>query len=694
MAEEAELSSIIKKPSTSDVALSNVTVTAGQTDQAGPPVPEPPEFIRVAQVGDLARMKGLIDGGIIQADEVAPDGTTALHWAAVNNRFTLCQYLIEAGAVVDAKGGELQATPLHWACRNGLVYIVHLMIQHGADPLRTDSQGFNALHLATHSSNVMLVIYLLHQGLPVDFADPSGRTALHWAAYQGDSLTVDVLLKWGADVKLKDTLGFTALHWAIVRGSKPCMKRLIEEGSDVFAKSNEDKSCRIMAQEMNTLLIWENALIEAGRLKNGAPRPRYLSEKWVKVLCFSVPIILLPFVFGIFAYFPWYGAISLSMIVVYGTTKLLGTYVIPNAYWGPNAIIRTPFLAGLFFSSALTTLIYYLFYILPMTFSEMPLINIFFCLSYTIALYSFFVSMLIDPGYVPKLSGISEQKQVIESLIDKGDFDSKHFCISTFIAKPLRSKYDRSSGRVVAKFDHYCPWVYNTVGARNHRAFVLYVLTLFLGIFLLLWLFFSSYLPSVEHLCELEERPSCTILDTAAFGLNMAIWDSFQLTWVIMLVFVQLTQIARSVTTNEADNLHRYGYMGADDFSSLPPDHSKNVANNENLSGNTRRPQRTCWSTSLRLLGIDQFINTTQDTMGYMRSWKNKNPTDYGLMRNCLDFWVPGGSYNIFKIPKDGEGSIGGQIVNYYKLWELPEREGEGEAGAVGAAGYSRVTNV
>jgi len=103
--------------------------------------------------------------------------------------------------------------------RNGHVYIVHLLLQYGGDPLLTDSQGFNILHLATHSSNIMLILYLLHQeNIVPDTTDPQGHTPIMWAAYQGDALSVDVFLRWGADVKHKDSAGLTALHWAVVRG--------------------------------------------------------------------------------------------------------------------------------------------------------------------------------------------------------------------------------------------------------------------------------------------------------------------------------------------------------------------------------------------------------------------------------------------------------------------------------------------
>lgn len=44
----------------------------------------------------------------------------------------------------------IQSLHLH---RNGHLYVMHLLLQHSADPNLRDSQGFNTLHLATHSSD-------------------------------------------------------------------------------------------------------------------------------------------------------------------------------------------------------------------------------------------------------------------------------------------------------------------------------------------------------------------------------------------------------------------------------------------------------------------------------------------------------------------------------------------------------------
>jgi len=58
----------------------------------------------------------LVEAGydVNQADA---ETVTLLHWAAINNRRDIINYLVSKGSVVDVVGGELQATPLHWATR-------------------------------------------------------------------------------------------------------------------------------------------------------------------------------------------------------------------------------------------------------------------------------------------------------------------------------------------------------------------------------------------------------------------------------------------------------------------------------------------------------------------------------------------------------------------------------------------------
>jgi len=61
--------------------------------------------------------------------------------------------------------------------------------------------------------------------------------------------------------------------------------------------------------------------------------------------------------------------------------------------------------------------------------------------------------MVDDPGFVPKMNGIAEQKAVIDELIGLWKFDESNFCVTCMIRRPLRSKHCRRCQRCVAKHD-------------------------------------------------------------------------------------------------------------------------------------------------------------------------------------------------------------------------------------------------
>lgn len=184
----------------------------------------------------------------------------------------MCKFLLDAGADVNAKGGESVATPAMWAAQRCHYYVVHLLLQYGADPLITDVMGYNILHLATFDGNVFLLVLLLHQNISVDVTDTQQHTPLMWAAYKGFPACVDLFLRWGADVHAIDETGFTALHWALVKGSPGCIQKLVEYGSDRFAESSTGKTPLETAKEQNTVRMWHRALRECGYNEDGTSK--------------------------------------------------------------------------------------------------------------------------------------------------------------------------------------------------------------------------------------------------------------------------------------------------------------------------------------------------------------------------------------------------------------------------------------
>ena len=250
----------------------DVELTAVQNGSAEPNLPLEEDIMQCARIGALGHIQNMLQSGKYSATYADKEGITPLHWAAINNQYAVCKFLVEQGADVNAKGGESNATAAMWAAQRSHLYIVHLLLQSGTDALLLDASGYNLLHLATIDGNVLLLTLLLHQDIPVDVADPQGHTSLMWAGYKGWPACVDLLLRYGANVNATDENGYTPLHWALVKGSKPCLEKIIEYGADRFAKTNEGKTPATCAEEMNSVQPWRRALAEQGYDANGTSK--------------------------------------------------------------------------------------------------------------------------------------------------------------------------------------------------------------------------------------------------------------------------------------------------------------------------------------------------------------------------------------------------------------------------------------
>jgi palmitoyltransferase ZDHHC13/17 len=239
----------------------------------------------------------------------------------------MCKFLIENGADLNKKGGDSVATPLQWAAQRSNYYTVNLLLQHGADPLITDAQGYNTLHISTFNGNVLLITLLLHQGIPVDVVDGYGHSALMWAAYKGFPLCVDLFLRWGASVHATDEQGFTALHWALVKGSPACILKIIEYGADRFAKTSTGKTPAITAQDLNTINAWHRALKECGYDEDGHPvvpwwpgASLFLQDKraFMNKFLFLLPFSLLWVEMMLLAHLPVFLSLPFALLVGFG----------------------------------------------------------------------------------------------------------------------------------------------------------------------------------------------------------------------------------------------------------------------------------------------------------------------------------------------------------------------------------------
>jgi palmitoyltransferase len=101
------------------------------------------DIVKATQYGTFERVVELVEKEGVDPAKGDKENITPLHWAAINNRLNVAEYLICHGAPVDVFGGELNSTPLHWATRQGHLSMVTFLLKHGANPEALDGEGDN-----------------------------------------------------------------------------------------------------------------------------------------------------------------------------------------------------------------------------------------------------------------------------------------------------------------------------------------------------------------------------------------------------------------------------------------------------------------------------------------------------------------------------------------------------------------------
>lgn len=225
-----------------------------------------------------AVIEAMLDLGF-DANELNEDGYTPLYLVA-EHRYVydeLIELLIEGGADVNSKNGDLKVTPLHIAALLGKSGVVSALLRHGAKVDSVDVNGSTPLYyLADHgpdsSDLVAIAKELLDHGANIDsrglydiapvivsFSDCSKMslskflldrgadirqhrdskgnlrsTALHYVV-QCDDITnefVDLLLSRGLDINARTSDGRTPLFEAVSDHNLHMIKFLLDRGAD------------------------------------------------------------------------------------------------------------------------------------------------------------------------------------------------------------------------------------------------------------------------------------------------------------------------------------------------------------------------------------------------------------------------------------------------------------------------------
>lgn len=179
-----------------------------------------------------------------------------------------------------------------------------------------------------------------------------------------------------------------------------------------------------------------------------------------------------------------------------------------------------------------------------------------------------------------------------------------------------------------------------------------------------------------DELCEQWTKDPFTLLTNG--------WGALQLTWVTMLFVVQLVQIARAMTTYESmRHKHPGPITTALATGSITMDGAQvnaSGAGPDPTSVAGRKPHQKkegCFAQWKKLLGLDTFIATAMhgSKAGEVMARRRENPFTHGVFRNCGDFWCDAGGVKgvLFGSKQSGAGLLGGEAVDYRKMYEVPK---------------------
>jgi len=483
-------------------------------------------------------------------------GHTLFHWAAKRvDDIRFLQTLVELSTKYDltpevlnvASKDNVGMRPIHWSCTEGSIPHTALLMKNGANPEARDNSGCTPLLIAAQYGKVEVVAYLLQKGANIQAVDASRDTALHWAAYKGSTevcglLTYHKQLSFGT----QDTYGQTPLHLSALRGHTSVVRYILQrldptqraEREVLFVKDKNQRTPLDLAIHKNRPNV-ETVLKEA---MANAEDPR--GHFFRKTLLSSLKEL-----FSLKTWKTWMGLAPRGLDEMDSPSKT--PYYIVMIELMVHFILMGFVMAP--FTNAGKGLLWDRSGFLLMNFITMFL-----------TWYFYAKTIKTSPGYMDdSMPGVERWRQLyedtLESLADESTYVGEQnipkerpfqLCHTSHVARPHRSKFCRVSRKCVLVFDHFCPFVDNTVGLYNYKYFFMFLVAMTLGImsFIGTLLIYSSRYKA--------EHGSLPWLVVVAGG---------QLCFILipvggMLVYhTQLTLM--NLTTNEHINMRRYKYL-------------------------------------------------------------------------------------------------------------------------------------
>ncbi|XP_042326140.1 ankyrin repeat domain-containing protein 16 isoform X1 [Sceloporus undulatus] len=183
-----------------------------------------------ARNGHLSVLRYLVEVLEMDLELFNNDYKRPLHEAASMGHQDCLLYLLDRGAAVDCLK-KSDWTPLMMACTRRKLEVIQDLVQHGANPLLKNKDGWNCFHIACREGDPGVIQYLLDVSPNIWVTESKiKRTPLHTAAMHGCLEVVQVLLeRCHYEPDSADKCGVTPFMDAIQNGHLDIAQLLLDK---------------------------------------------------------------------------------------------------------------------------------------------------------------------------------------------------------------------------------------------------------------------------------------------------------------------------------------------------------------------------------------------------------------------------------------------------------------------------------
>jgi ankyrin repeat protein len=229
---------VANRDSTSEILLTVLRYMKCGCDEGGDKVENDALSLALTQGrADLA--KALLDNGI-NLSQTRDSGHKALWRACEHGLVEIVSLLLESGADLMENCDLEGDTPLGVACHHGQEEVVSLLLADSRIDLdKSDDMGWTPLNTAAIKGHTNIVAKLLAKGAKINLATEFGWTPLATACRNGNEETVSLLLtREDIEIDARDDDGFTPLNAAADNGHASIVSKLLAKGAAVDISSN------------------------------------------------------------------------------------------------------------------------------------------------------------------------------------------------------------------------------------------------------------------------------------------------------------------------------------------------------------------------------------------------------------------------------------------------------------------------